>query len=357
MRRPIFATSRERARQLLAQAHHVHLASTRADGSPVLRAVHGVLLGEHLAFHAAPAGEKLEVLGRPAVVQAARVVAQIPSTFLDPERACPATTLYESAQAHGVVEELREPELKAAVLQALMERLQPEGGYAPLSASSPLYQKALAGLLVAAVRIASVDGKAKLMQHRSAADRARVMEQLWRRGAEGDPEAIEAIRAASPADPPPALLRGPRGSTLAVALGPGDAQAAAALVEGAYWNDRVDADRICSATSGSSAWVGARSASGQLIATARAVSDGAKHAWIYDVMVAEGARGAGIGAAVMRLLLAHPRVRGAAFVHLGTRDAQAFYERLGFVDRASLARPYSSTTMTRALAASLRSDA
>ena len=35
----------------------------------------------------------------------------------------------------------------------------------------------------------------------------------------------------------------------------------------------------------------------------------------------------------MRLLLDHPRVRGAGKVLLGTRDAQAFYRGFGFVER------------------------
>ncbi|MBK6517180.1 MAG: GNAT family N-acetyltransferase [Polyangiaceae bacterium] len=346
MRRPIFATPRARALDLLARAHHVHLASTRPDGAPVLRAVHGVVIGDLVAFHAAPVGEKLDILGRAAVLQAARVVAQIPSHFLDPERACPATTLYESAQAHGVVVEVSEPEVKAAVLSGLMERHQPEGGYAPIEATSGLYKKALAGLFVGALRIESLDGKAKLRQHRSESDRLRVLERLWERGADGDQEAIEDIRAANPGDRPPPLLRGPAGTTLAVALRPADAEASATLVGSAYWNEGFCAERIARATSGSSAWVGARDEAGELVATARAVSDGAKHAWIYDVLVEPRLRGAGVGEAVVRLLLAHPRVRGAAFVHLGTRDAQAFYERLGFVDRARVVRPYTSTTMT-----------
>jgi nitroimidazol reductase NimA-like FMN-containing flavoprotein (pyridoxamine 5'-phosphate oxidase superfamily)/GNAT superfamily N-acetyltransferase len=339
MRRPIFATSRERALHFLGSAHHVHLASTRPDGVPVLRALHGVLVDDaHLAFHAAPIGEKLEVLGRQAVVQASRVVAQIPSYFLDPERACPATTLYESVQAHGVVEEVTEPDRRATALEGLMRRLQPEGGYVPIEASSPLYRKALAGLFVAALRIESIDGKSKLMQHKQPRDRTRVIEQLWRRGDPGDVEAIESIRAANPEDAPPPFLRGPHGTTLAVALGPEDAHAAAQLVSGAYWNDAIAPAAIARATSASSAWVGARDGAGVLRATARAISDSAKHAWIYDVYVAEELRGAGVGDAVLRLLLDHPQVRHARFVHLGTRDAQPFYARLGFVDRAQLVR-------------------
>lgn len=127
-----------------------------------------------------------------------------------------------------------------------------------------------------------------------------------------------------------------------------DATAAAQLLAGTYWNDVFDVQRIAAAHVGSSAWVVAYDARGRLVATARAISDGAKHAWVYDVFVVEELRGTGVGATLMRALLEHPRVRGCAMVHLGTRDAQRFYEQLGFVDRSKIPRPYTSTTMTLA---------
>lgn len=126
-----------------------------------------------------------------------------------------------------------------------------------------------------------------------------------------------------------------------------DAWGAAQMLADAYWNDVFDVQQIAEAHRGSSAWVCAHDQTGKLVASARAISDGVKHAWIYDVIVAAELRGSGVGAAIMRLLLDHPRVRGCAFVHLGTRDAQTFYQRLGFVDHSTIVRPYSSTTMTR----------
>src|SRR5205823_5742530 len=97
---------------------------------------------------------------------------------------------------------------------------------------------------------------------------------------------------------------------------------------------------------GATAWVGARDEAGQLIGSARAISDGAKYAWIYDVIVAERFRGMGVGASVVRLLLDHPRVRGARTVWLHTRDAQDVYRRHGFVESSTLPqKPYPRTEM------------
>ncbi|WP_437984910.1 GNAT family N-acetyltransferase [Sorangium sp. So ce117] len=337
---------RAEAEAFLGLAEVVHLASTTAEGEPVLKTVHGVVVRGAIAFHGAPVGEKTEAVGRPAVVSCEQVVASIPSYFTDPERACPATTLYRSAQVHGVIERVDDPDHKAEVLEALMQKYQPEGGYTPLAASSPLYRKAIAGILVLAVPLSRLDGKAKLAQNRTPEERARILTKLWERGAPGDAAAIELLRGACLDTPVPEFLQAPAGCVLACALGPRDVAAAVDLLEGGYWNQGVSREAIARALLGSSAWVGARDAAGRLVATARAISDGSRRAWMYDVMVAPSLRGRGVGEAVVRLLLGHPAVRGASHVHLGTQDAHTFYARFGFRDRAALPpRPFTSTEM------------
>ncbi|WP_433934341.1 GNAT family N-acetyltransferase [Sorangium cellulosum] len=349
MRREIFRMDRAEAEALLGHAQVVHVASTTAEGEPVLRTVHGVIVRGAIAFHGAPAGEKTEAVGRPAVVSCEQIVASIPSYFTDPERACPATTLYRSAQAHGAIERVDDPDHKAEVLEALMRKYQPEGGYAPLDAASPLYRKAIAGILVLAVPLERLDGKAKLAQNRTPEERSRLLARLWERGSPGDPAAIELLRAACPDTPLPDFLRAPAGCALACALGPRDVDAAVELLEGAYWNQGVPREAIARAQLGSSAWVGARDGAGRLVATGRAIGDGSKRAWMFDVMVAPSLRGLGVGEAVVRLLLDHPAVRGARSVHLGTQDAHAFYARFGFQRRADLPPPpFTSTEMVLA---------
>src|SRR5262249_16385942 len=146
-----------------------------------------------------------ETIGREAVVSAEEIVASLPSYFIDPERACPATTLYRSAQVHGVVERVDDAEEKALVLAALMRKYQPEGGHVPIDAAPPLYRKAIAGIMVLRVSLERLDGKAKIAQNRTAEERVRLMEQLWARGNEGDLAAIELLRAYNPATPLPAF--------------------------------------------------------------------------------------------------------------------------------------------------------
>ena len=339
---------RAAAEALFTRAPVVRVASVATSGAPVLRTVHGVVVRGGLAWHAAPAGEKMEAVGQPAVIAAEEMVASIPSYFLDPARACPATTLYRSAMVHGRIERVDDPAHKAEVLQALMEKLQPEGGHVPVEAAHPLHAKAVGGVLVLRVPLDRLDGKAKLAQNRTPEERRRLLERLWERGAPGDAEAIELVRAHNPDTPTPAFLTCPGGATLASSLGPDDAGAAADLVRDAYWNTDMTRADLVRAHLGSTAWVGARDDRGALVATARAISDQGKRAWIYDVMIAPELRGRGVGAALLRLLLAHPAVRHVRRVYLSTHDAQGFYARLGFGDRQAVEvsrRPFTATEM------------
>ena len=346
MRRGEFSWPRDAAVAFLAEQPTVHLASSLEDGTPVFRTVHGVVCDGWLCFHSAPRGEKTGLLGRPAVLCSEETVAVIPSTFFDPERACPATTYYRSAQVHGLIEEITAPDLKARALQALMEKLQPGGGYTPITATHPFYRAPVRGLLIAGVRLDLVEGKAKLAQNRRPEEISALLVRLWERGDPGDPRAIELLREANPAAPTPGFLLGPPGVTLHAWLDAPVASESAALLADAYWNDGFSAQELRDAHAGASAWVGARDERGRLVASARAISDGAKNAWIYDVIVEHGRRGEGLGAAVLRLLLDHPRVRRARRVFLGTRDAQELYRRLGFTERSGLPpRPYTTTEM------------
>lgn len=315
---------------LLERLPEVHIASTDRDGAPVFRTVNYAIADGALAFHGAPAGEKLEIAGRAAVFAASETVASIPSYFLDPERACPATTLYRSVQVHGTVEVLDDDDAKARVLAALMAKYQPEGGYRPLRADDPMYRKAIAGLLVMRVPLTRIDGKAKLGQNRTPHEVCTLMERLWERGGTHDPAAIEALREANPTAPVPRFLEAPAGARLVCACDRRDEPDTVALLSTTYWNVDIAPSVLLEAHRNTSVWVGARDERGRLVATARALADGAKFANIYDVAVDPAWRGRGLGAAVFRLLLAHPRVRGVRRAWLRTRDAMGFYERFGF---------------------------
>ncbi len=337
-----FRMSRSDAVALLERARVVHVATTNAFGDPIFRALDVAVMGDRLVFHGAPAGEKMDALGRTAVVSAEEVVASIPSYFIDPARACPATTLYRSVQVHGTLSEITDNAEKARALEALLHKNQPEGGYTPIRHDDPMYAKAIAGLLVVSVSLERLDGKAKLAQNRTPDEQRRIASALWKRG---DAAAAFAVVHANPHTPLPDFLHAPHGLHLDLGAGKRDAEACADLLEGEYWNDRFTRDDIVRSHLASNAWIVARDKD-RIVASARALSDSTKYAWIYDVVVSPDWRGRSVGDAVVRLLLDHPAVRNARFVRLGTRDAMPFYEKMGFIPRDSLPpRPYASTEM------------
>jgi len=333
------------ALELLGRAPTVHIATTLPNGNPLLRTVHAVVVDGFLAFHGAPAGEKTEALGRTAVVCAEEVIAEIPSYFIDPERACPATTYYLSVQAHGILAEVDDLDFKTRVLAALMRKFQPEGGHVPLDPTHQLYRNVIEQILIVRMPLDRIDGKAKLGQNRSAEQLLYVLEALWKRGLPGDPRAIDLVRQANEKVPAPAFLAFPEGLIAYCALDPAAIDEVVALLADSYWNVDVPREVVKQSHLHADAWIGARDQEGNLVASARAVSDYSKVAWIYDVIVAPEWRSRGIGKALMKLMLDHPAVRHVRNVRLATKDAQGLYYKFGFVDMDDSAVNFPNTSM------------
>jgi GNAT superfamily N-acetyltransferase len=142
------------------------------------------------------------------------------------------------------------------------------------------------------------------------------------------------------------MANAPNGVVLVDVLDADTVGEAADLTLRAEWNAGLPRDEVIAALLGSTVWVGARDANGRLIATARALSDTAKFAYVYDVFVDADWRGKGVGDAVMAALLAHDRVRRVRIVWLSTRDAAPYYTLLGFVNKSDAPkRPWVSTEM------------
>ncbi len=344
MRRNRYPWPREQALALLATADTAHFALTGEDGQPLLRCLHVVIDADALCFHASLHGQKSVAVGKLAVAGVERKLAVVPSYAFDPERACPATTWYLSVQVRGLLERVEDPHRKARILQKLMTSLQPEGGHVPIDAEHPLYRKAIDGIDVLALPLTELEGRAKIGQNRNDDQIRTALTWLWRRG---DPPgsdlsidaSIEAILDARPELAVPEFLRGPSGARLCCRPRDSEVDDAVALVAGEYWNTASSSETLRRAHLCSGVWVGARDEAGRLIATARASTDAAKHAWIYDVAVEASWRGRGVGAALLQLMLDHPSMREVAFIPLQTRDAERLYARFGFEPHPGTGNP------------------
>lgn len=190
-------TEREQMEALLRTATHGYLGLTGPDGWPRVVPLNFVTLDGKLYFHGATEGEKMD-----SIVADDRVTfvvvedfSLVPSYFRDPKFACPATQYYKAVAIRGrarIVEDLDE---KARSLQALMEKLQPEGGYEPITADDKLYRKSLRTTAVVAIEIERMTAKFKFGQNLPTSKREAVADQLTARGCPIDHRTVEEMRA------------------------------------------------------------------------------------------------------------------------------------------------------------------
>lgn len=179
---------------------HGYLAFVRLDGSPGLVAVNYSRSGGTIYFHGATEGEKMTALAADARVtfMVADGFSLVPSTWRDAELACPATQYYKAVVVHGRARIVETREEKAAALQSLMEKLQPEGGYRPITATDPKYTKSLDTTAVVAIPITDMTAKFKFGQNLPKRKRAAIAARLDERDADRDRETAATIAEVCP---------------------------------------------------------------------------------------------------------------------------------------------------------------
>lgn len=114
-----------------------------------------------------------------------------------------------------------------------------------------------------------------------------------------------------------------------VELGPDDAGELTALYrEYGWWDDR-DPETVETALSNTAVALGVRDA-GELVASARVITDFTYYARVYDVVVAEERRGEGVGRTLLSALVDDERLTGVNLVLLCREGLVPFYESAGF---------------------------
>lgn len=101
-----------------------------------------------------------------------------------------------------------------------------------------------------------------------------------------------------------------------------------ALLQDSYWASGIPLATVERAVANSLCLAVMRG--DQLLAFARAVTDGATFAWLCDVIVHPDWRGQGLGKQVISELLAQPELQGLRRLLLATADAHGLYQRHGF---------------------------
>ncbi len=155
-----------------------------------------VRIEENIYFHGALKNKKMKILEKNPKVSFSVVesYALIPSFFSSTEGlACPATHFFKSVSIDGVAETVEDREEKVIMFEAMMHKLQPEGGYKPFSDEA--YDKALKATAVVKIVPHTVTAKAKFGQHLDEERFGMILRHLQERGSQTDMQTIETMTA------------------------------------------------------------------------------------------------------------------------------------------------------------------
>ncbi|XID95722.1 pyridoxamine 5'-phosphate oxidase family protein [Paenibacillaceae bacterium WGS1546] len=196
MRRKEFQTTEPECEAFLNEKTEGVLTFRGPDGWPKATPLNYVYHEGSIYFHGSKKGEKMEGL---AIDPRAEFVAYqahafIPSYFSDPYLACPATVFFRSVRVRGTVRQVEDAGEKAKALSALLRRMQPEGGHAPIDAADERYASSLRGVSVLRLEPEQITGKFKFGQNMTEPRREKIVEALARRDLPDDADTIVRVR-------------------------------------------------------------------------------------------------------------------------------------------------------------------
>jgi len=201
MRRKEFkVTEPEQCESFLEERHDGVLTFTGDDGWAKAVPLNYVYHNQSIYFHGSKQGEKMA--GLACDPRAEFVVYQahafIPSYFSDPYLACPATVFFRSVRTRGHVVQVEDAVEKASALAALLKRMQPEGGHAPIDAEDERYKSSLRGVAVLRLDPTEMTGKFKFGQNLSEKRREEVVQGLCERNLPEDANTVSHMRNSAP---------------------------------------------------------------------------------------------------------------------------------------------------------------
>ncbi len=179
---------------ILAGAQYGTLALSE-DDIPYSVPVNFAHQGDAIYFHGSLKGRKAEMISKNPYCSFSIVepYSMIQSYFSSTEGlACPATHFFRSVSIQGKVEIVSEYDEKVLALELLMQKLQSEGKYKPMSDEA--YEKTINITQVFKILISDIKGKVKLGQHLPQERFDMIVEHLELRGNEIDRSTAKEMR-------------------------------------------------------------------------------------------------------------------------------------------------------------------
>lgn len=151
---------------------------------------------QSICFHGSKEGRKMEVMAKnpKASFSVVKPLSMIPSYFSNTRSASPATQFFISAHMVGKIEIVSDADEKCAMLTALMQKLQPEGGYDAIEAINPIYTKMIEQTGLFRFIPESISLKFKVGQNLSEERKQFLIEKLCERGTDLDKLTVAMIQ-------------------------------------------------------------------------------------------------------------------------------------------------------------------
>ena len=165
------------------------------DNMPYSLPLNFVTLNGCIYFHGSKKGRKVDAIkSNPnASFSAVRAYSIIASYMSSKDGlACPATQFFKSANIDGKIEIVQDFQEKTDALNAIMSKLQSEGGYKDLN--DPVYKKAIAATNVFKLTPSSSNLKLKFGQKLNEERFNMIIEHLEKRGHKEDIETIKLMK-------------------------------------------------------------------------------------------------------------------------------------------------------------------
>jgi len=166
-----------------------------AESTPYAVPINFVRLDEDIYFHGALSNRKMKMLKQNSKVSFSVVenYSLIDSDFSSNEGlACPATQFFKSVSIEGVASLLNSREQKTKVLTALMQKLQPKGGYKAFSDRA--YDSAIKATAIVKIEVKNISCKFKFGQHLSDERFNMIIANLESRGSEIDIKTVQIMK-------------------------------------------------------------------------------------------------------------------------------------------------------------------
>jgi uncharacterized protein len=171
------------------------LVTVGADGTPHIGLYPFTYDGAAFEIHLVRSDEQIADLKARArcLFEVDEVLATIPSYWVDPENAIMATAYHRTVMFECEATVSDDPAELAAQQMRLLARYQPEGGFRAVTADDPMYRGAIHHIAAVRLAVRGRRAKFKLAQNRPPDVRARIADQLRKRGRGNDERAAEAL--------------------------------------------------------------------------------------------------------------------------------------------------------------------